>query len=327
MSKLFRPKYRKYYFLFLVAVIIVGSSIILRQINLDTPKVEIGRVVETAVNWLIHNISDVLDTIKLSMTRVFNGFESAFLWIPWPAWVLLAGALGWWLASYKTALLVAGALLIVQAVGLWNEAMSTMALVSVAVLLTIIVSLPIGILAAKKDSFEGFLRPVLDAMQTIPAMVYLIPAVMILGVGKVPAILATMIFAIPPAIRLTNLGLRGVSADVKEAASAFGATGWQKLFKVEIPMAMNAIMTGVNQATMMSVSMVVIAAFIGAGGLGYNVLFALQRVRIGSGFEAGLAILAIAIVLDRLTQALANNGSKKSIKKKNKTVDKLEKEV
>jgi glycine betaine/proline transport system permease protein len=198
------------------------------------------------------------------------------------------------------------ALSIVQAVGLWNEAMSTMALVVAAVVLTVAISIPIGIVAAHSDVFEGLIRPVLDGMQTIPTLIYLIPVVMLLGVGKVPAVLATMVFAVPPAIRLTNLGIRQVSASAKEAAVSFGASWWQLLTKVEIPMATRTIMTGINQSTMMAVSMVIIAAFIGAGGLGYSVIMSLNRVQVGKGFEAGLAILAIAIVLDRLTQALAS---------------------
>jgi glycine betaine/proline transport system permease protein len=234
--------------------------------------------------------------------------ELFFLWVPWLVWVVLVGTLGWRVVSLRTGLLVGGGLLIIQFVGLWVEAMRTVALVGTAMILTFIIAVPIGIIASFSDRFEGVLRPVLDAMQTIPSMVYLIPAVMLLGVGKVPAIAATLIFAIPPTIRLTNLGLRQVPVEVKEAAIAFGASRWQLLIKVEMPMALRTIMAGVNQSTMMSVSMVVIAAFIGAGGLGYSVLFALDRVKIGDGFEAGLAILAIAIVLDRLTQALGKLG-------------------
>jgi glycine betaine/proline transport system permease protein len=299
---------RKHMRILALVAIILGVAllaIVLRQFNINTGKVPLGKGVELLIDWVIINLSPVLEAIKLVFTKLFVAVETSFLWMPWPAWIILMGALGWWLASYKVGILIGCSLAIIQLVGLWAEAMSTMALVGVAVILTTVIAIPIGVWAARSDRVESFLSPILDAMQTIPGMVYLIPAVMILGVGKVPAIAATMIFAIPPAIRLTNLGLRNVSPEVKEAASAFGASLWQKLTKVEIPMAIKSIMTGINQATMMSVSMVVIAAFIGAGGLGYSVLFALDRVRIGSGFEAGLAILAIAIVLDRLTQSLA----------------------
>src|SRR3990172_861509 len=238
--------------------------------------------------------------------RKFMRLEVFFLWVPWPVWVVFVGLLAWRLVSLGTGLLLGGGLLIIQLVQLWDEAMSTVALVGTAVLLAIILAIPIGIIASRSNRIDAVIRPILDAMQTIPSLIYLIPVVMLLGVGKVPAVLATMVFGMPPAIRLTNLGLRQVPVDVKEAARAFGASGWQMLVKVELPLALRTIMAGVNQSTMMSVSMIIVAAFIGAGGLGYSVLFALDRVRIGPGFEAGLAILAIAIVLDRLTQALAN---------------------
>lgn len=296
---------RRYVILFFILAALAVATVLLRQFDLNTPKLPLGRSAEVALDWGIIYLSPILETIKLSVSRVFLVVETAFHWLPWPVGVLLVGWLGWRLASRRTGLMVMGALLIIQAVGLWNEAMSTMSLVVTALILTVLIAIPIGIIAAHSNLFEGIIRPLLDAMQTIPSLVYLIPVVMLLGVGKVPAIMATMVFAIPPAIRLTNLGLRQVSATVKEAATAFGASWWQLLVKVEIPLALRTIMTGVNQSTMLSVSMVIIAAFIGAGGLGYSVLFALNRVKVGSGFEAGLAILAIAIVLDRLTQALA----------------------
>ena len=309
-----RRTLRRYIVFVIMAAVLVAGAIFLRRVELNTPKVPLGQGVESAVDWAIIYLSPVLETIKLAISRVFMAMETAFLWLPWPVWILLVGALGWRLASVRTGLLVAIALLVIWAVGLWSEAMSTLSLVGVAVILTIVIAIPIGIIAARNDPFENIIRPVLDGMQTIPSMVYLIPAVMLLGVGKVPAVFATMIFAVPPAIRLTNLGLRQVPQEVKEAARAFGASAWQLLIKIEIPMALRTIMTGINQSTMMSVSMTVIAAFIGAGGLGYSVLFALDRVRIGSGFEAGLAVLAIAIVLDRLTQALAKPREPRQVK-------------
>lgn len=289
---------------------LVGAAVFLRQFEFDlsTPRAPMGGGVEVVVDWAIINLSPALETIKLGLTRVFLAMESFLLWVRWPVWVMFMGLLGRRLASTRTGLLVGGGLLVIQFVGLWAEAMSTVALVSTAMILTIVIAIPIGIIASRSDRFEGALRPILDAMQTIPAMVYLIPAVMLLGVGKVPAIAATLIFAIPPAIRLTNLGLRQVPVEAKEAARAFGASNWQLLIKVEMPMALKTIMAGINQSTMMAVSMIVIAAFIGAGGLGYSVLFALDRVRIGPGFEAGVSILAIAIILDRLTQALGKIG-------------------
>ncbi len=304
MKRTSQRNFIRYVIFILIVAALAVAAVFLRQVELNTPKVPLGRGVESALDWAIIYLSPALETIKLSITRVFVVVETFFLWVPWPVWVVFVGLLAWRVASLGTGLLAGGGLLIIQLVKLWDEAMSTVALVGSAVLLAIILAIPIGIITSRSNRLDSFMRPILDAMQTIPSMVYLIPAVMLLGVGRVPAIAATMIFGIPPAIRLTNLGLRQVPADVKEAARAFGASGWQMLVKVELPLALRTIMAGVNQSTMMSVSMVVIAAFIGAGGLGYSVLFALDRVRIGPGFEAGLAILVIAIVLDRLTQAL-----------------------
>ncbi len=289
----------------MVIVATVGTSIVLQGVELDTPRAPLGKGVEAIMDWAIVTLSPALEAIKLVLSRIFTAIEWLFLTIPWPVWIMLIGLLGWLLVSVLTGLLIAGSIFIIQLLDLWNEAMSTLALVSTAMLVTVIIAIPVGIIAAKNERFNVILRPILDAMQTIPALVYLIPAIMLLGVGKVPAIAATLIFSIPPAIRLTSLGIRQVPVEVKEAALAFGSTRWQLLIEAEIPLALRTIMAGINQSTMMAVSMVVIAAFIGAGGLGYSVLFALDRVRVGAGFEAGLAILIIAIVLDRLTQALA----------------------
>ena len=308
MSGIAQRKSTRYVISILIVAILAGAAIFLQEVNLDIPKIPLGRGVESALDWAIIYLSPALETIKLNITKVFVSVETFFLWVPWPVWVVFVGLSAWRLASIGVGLLAGGGLLIIQSVKLWDEAMSTVALVGTAVLLAIILAIPIGIITSRSNRIDAVIRPILDAMQTIPSMVYLIPAVMLLGVGKVPAIAATMIFGIPPAIRLTNLGLRQVPADVKEAARAFGASGWQTLVKVELPLALRTIMAGVNQSTMMSVSMIIVAAFIGAGGLGYSVLFALNRVRVGAGFEAGLAILVIAIVLDRLTQALSRVG-------------------
>ena len=308
MSGTAQRKFMRYVIFILVMAALAVAAVFLRQFDLNTPKLALGNGVESALDWAIVYLSPALETIKLGISKVFKALEVFFLWVPWPVWVVFVGLLAWRLVSLGTGLLLGGGLLIIQLVQLWDEAMSTVALVGTAVLLAIILAIPIGIIASRSNRIDAVIRPILDAMQTIPSLIYLIPVVMLLGVGKVPAVLATMVFGMPPAIRLTNLGLRQVPVDVKEAARAFGASGWQMLVKVELPLALRTIMAGVNQSTMMSVSMVIIAAFIGAGGLGYSVLLALNRVRVGAGFEAGLAILAIAIVLDRLTQALSRVG-------------------
>ncbi len=285
------------------------AAVIFRRVELNTPDVPVGDVPEAVVDWSVVNLSPVLDTIRRAISQLYNAVETyVFLWIPWPVWVVAIGLLAFRVISPGIGLLLAGGLLLVQLMGVWENAMITIALVSTSMILTVIIAIPLGIAASRSNRLETIMRPALDAMQTVPSFVYLLPAVMLFSVGKVPAILATLVFSIPPTIRLTNLGLRQVSPEAKEAALAFGATAMQLLVKVEIPLALRTIMAGVNQSTMMAVGMVIIAAFIGAGGLGYDVLFATNRVRVGMGFEAGLAVLMVAIVLDRLTQALGKIG-------------------
>ena len=188
---------------------------------------------------------------------------------------------------------------------LWDLSMETLALVLSSALLALIIGIPLGILSAKNNILFHVVKPALDFMQTMPSFVYLLPALIFFGLGNVPGMIATVVFAMPPAIRLTNLGIRQVPKELTEVADAFGSTGWQKLSKVELPVALPTIMAGVNQCIMLSLSMVVVAAMIGARGLGYQVLFGIQRVDIGMGFEAGLAIVIIAIFLDRITQRLS----------------------
>ena len=188
--------------------------------------------------------------------------------------------------------------------GLWAEGMSTVALMATAVFICTLIGLPMGILAAKFRTFGAISRPVLDGMQTIPSFVYLIPAIMFFGIGNVPGILATVIFALAPIVRLTELGIRQVDAEVVEAGNAFGATPWQMLVKIELPLALPTIMAGLNQTVMMALAMTVIAAMIGAGGLGAKILYSIQRVDLATGAEAGISILIIAMVLDRILQGI-----------------------
>ena len=193
-------------------------------------------------------------------------------------------------------------LLLIWDLRLWPETMETLSLVIVGAAISLVIGIPIGILSAKSTRLESFMRIFLDFMQTMPSFVYLIPAIIFFGLGEVPGVIATVIFAMPPAIRLTELGIRQIPKELVEVADAFGATPVQKLIKVELPVAIPTIMAGVNQCIMLALSMTVIASMIGAGGLGYQVLYGIQRVDIGTGFEAGLAIVIIAIILDRLTQ-------------------------
>jgi glycine betaine/proline transport system permease protein len=258
-------------------------------------------VVSRNSHWMFLFFFEPLSAaIDFSLRRV----EALLLWLPWP---VLIGAIflvakqirGWRLGTGLSLCLFALGWL-----GLWSESMQTLALMVTAVYLALLLGIPLGIWSAQSDRVEKLLRPVLDAMQTMTAFVYLIPVVLFFGVARVPSIIATVIYALPPVIRLTNLGLRAVSPDVLEAARAFGSTERQILRKVRLPLALPAIMVGVNQTIMMALSIVVIAALIGAGGLGDVVLKSLRRLQVGSALEAGLAIVLLAIVLDRLTQGV-----------------------
>jgi glycine betaine/proline transport system permease protein len=206
----------------------------------------------------------------------------------------------WWMS-----LIMVVFLLLIGSFGYWKLSMMTLALTASAVVVSLAVGIPIGILMAKSDLAESIIRPVLDAMQTMPSFVYLIPALMLFGLGKVPALFATLIYAVPPVIRLTNVGIRQVSESVVEASRAFGANFWQRLFDVEMPLAVPSIMVGINQTTMMALAMVVIASMIGARGLGLEVLLAINRIEVGRGFEAGISIVFLAIIIDRITHAMA----------------------
>jgi len=212
--------------------------------------------------------------------------------------------LAWRLAGWKVSLFTLAGMFLVDGMGMWSDAMKTLALVLASTSFALVVALPTGIWASRHDQVARIIRPILDFMQTMPAFVYLIPAVLFFRLGKVPGAMATVIFAMPPAVRLTNLGIRRVSEEAVEAARAFGGSDRQVLFKVQLPQALPTIMAGVNQTIMLALSMVVIAAMIGAGGLGQQVLRGIEQLKIGLGFESGLAVVILAILLDRLTQSL-----------------------
>ena len=260
-----------------------------------------NRMTHPMFRYFFDPLSDVIDA---ALRRV----EGALLWLPWPVLVLGFFLLGARLGGLRLGLLAAVCLLMMGWMGLWAESMKTLALMGVAVAIALLIGIPVGIFAARHDRFEAALRPFLDAMQTMPAFVYLIPVLLFFGVARVPAVIATVIFALPPAIRLTNLGIREVDPAATEAAASFGSTPRQTLFKVQIPLAMPTIMAGVNQTIMAALGIVVIAALIGAGGLGREVLVSLQRLEVGKALEAGLAIVFLAILLDRLSDALTRQG-------------------
>ncbi len=262
--------------------------------------------IQTFIKWLIVAWGPFFDGMSSLLLGVLLQIEAFLKWVPWWAWVATVVLMSWKLShSFFKSILPGLLIMTIGMFGLWEVAMETLGIVIVAVLISLLAGIPTGIGMAVSDRFNAFTMPLLDAMQTMPSLVYLIPALMLFGLGKVPGVIATVIYAIPPVIRLTNLGIRQVSRDVQEAAVVFGASRWQLLKEVRFPLAIPTILAGINQTTMMALSMVVIASMIGAGGLGEEVLKATNRIDVGKGFEAGWAIVVLAIVIDRISQAAA----------------------
>ena len=273
---------------------------------MQLPKLPVGYGVEVLVDWIENYLGWLLDAISAALGFLIGGLQDLLLAIPIPLLILIAAVVVWFVTrrDIKLAAVTAIGLILIWDLNLWSLSMLTLALVLVSTIFALALSIPLGIVAARSDTMNSVLRPILDFMQTMPSFVYLIPAVIFFGLGNVPGAIATVVFAMPPALRLTNLGIRQVPTELIEVADAFGSTPWQKLVKVQLPVALPTIMAGVNQCIMLALSMTVIASMIGAGGLGYQVLVGIQRVDIGGGFEAGLAIVIIAIILDRITQNL-----------------------
>jgi glycine betaine/proline transport system permease protein len=256
------------------------------------------------VDTLVANYGDVFRQISDTLLWAIVNLETLLRMTPWWLMLVIVGAVAFH-ATRKivTTLVIVGLLFLVGAVGLWEKLMQTLALMLVATSISVLIGIPLGVLSARSNRLRSGLMPLLDIMQTMPSFVYLIPVLMLFGLGKVPAIFATVIYAAPPLIRLTDLGIRQVDNEVMEAINAFGANRWQQLFGVQLPLALPSIMAGINQTTMMALSMVVIASMIGARGLGENVLTGIQTLNVGRGLEAGLAIVILAVVIDRITQA------------------------
>ncbi len=273
----------------------------------DFPEILIplGEWINIAVDWLTITLEPFFDVITWLIREPLVGIEHFLWWLPWWAVIVIFAGVAWRFAGRRIAVVAVGGMLFIGAMGLWDETMTTLAIIVTSVAASIIVGIPTGIFAARNNRFEATLRPFLDGMQTMPSFVYLIPAVFFFGLGKVPAVVATVIYAVPPSIRLTNLGIRQVAAEVVEAGKAFGCTPMQLLFKIQLPLAMPTIMAGVNQTIMMALAMVVIASMIGASGLGLEVLRGIQRLDVGQGFLAGISIVIIAIIIDRVSMALA----------------------
>ncbi len=268
----------------------------IRQVTADA--------IDDAVSWMTRSGSWLFNGLSTVIEFALNWIENVLGWIPWPALILGLALLSLAAGGTRLFLFTIIALLFVGFMDLWNNTIDTIALMAVAVTIAVSLGLPMGVLGARSRRVDNLMRPVLDGMQTMPSFVYLLPGILFFGLGKPAGIFATIIYAIPPVIRLTTLGIRQVSGETVEAARSFGATPSQVLTKVQIPMALPTIMAGINQTTMLALSMVTIASMVAAGGLGDNVLRALQKNQPGNGAIAGLAIVFLAIVIDRLTQSV-----------------------
>jgi len=260
--------------------------------------------IDNNFEWVVENWGEQLEIAFLPLLHLIVAIENLFIWLPW--YVIIAVVVGIAFIATRDWKVTAGIgalTFFIGALGIWEPAMKTMALMLTSTLLAVAGGIPLGITMARSDRFQALMLPILDIMQTMPIFVYLIPFVMLFGPGKIPALLATIVFAVPPVIRLTSLGIRNVDPEVVEAYTSFGATKRQLLFSVQFPLALPTIMAGINQTTMMALSMVVIASMIGAGGLGYQVLQGIQRLEMSRGLLAGLGIVFLAVIFDRIAQA------------------------
>ncbi|MFC7681293.1 ABC transporter permease [Paenibacillus sp. GCM10028914] len=266
------------------------------------PKIPLAEWIESLVSWMEDYLAGFFDVIATVIESIVGAFSDLFL-LPHPLiFIVIFGILAFWAGRLPLTLFTVIGFLIIDNLGYWTQTIDTLSLVLTSALISVLLGVPIGIWCAYSKTASRIIIPLLDFMQTMPAFVYLLPAVTFFSLGVVPGVIASVIFAIPPTIRLTQLGIKQVSEELTEAADAFGSTAGQKLFKVQLPLAMPTLMAGVNQTIMLSLSMVVIASMIGAQGIGAEVYRAVTQLQIGKGFEAGLAVVILAIVLDRFTQ-------------------------
>ncbi|MDR4933135.1 proline/glycine betaine ABC transporter permease [Companilactobacillus paralimentarius] len=277
------------------------------------PQIPLAHWIDNFVDWLVQ-FTGFFNAITNFIGSINNTFQWLFDIIPIWLFIVLVIALTYYVnrdqQNWGLLIFEFLGLLLIWNLDYWRDMTQTLTLVLTSSLIALVIGIPLGILMAKSHTAEIILKPILDFMQTMPAFVYLIPAVALFGIGMVPGIVASVIFAMPPTVRMTNMGIREVPDELIEAADSFGSTEWQKLFKVELPIAKTSLMAGVNQSMMLSLSMVVIASMIGAMGLGTKVYFAVGRNDAGNGFSAGLAIVILAIILDRLTQSLTRTRRK-----------------
>lgn len=286
-------------------------------------KLPVANWVESITDWMTSNFSSIFSFLQTTGQTVMEGITALLLMIPPFVFIVLLTLAAFFISNKKWGLTIFTfiGLLFIYNQQLWTDLMNTVTLVLLSSLVSIVIGVPLGILMAKSNKAQSIITPILDFMQTMPGFVYLIPAVAFFGIGMVPGVFASVIFALPPTVRFTNLGIRQVPKELVEASDSFGSTGWQKLFKLELPLAKNTIMAGINQTTMLALSMVVIASMIGAPGLGRGVLSALQRAQVGNGFVNGVALVILAIIIDRFTQNLnkkRTNSAKKKFSKKQK---------
>ncbi len=274
----------------------------------------LGEWVDRGVKFVIDNDGGTLERLGSGIGAMTEGIELALQAVP--VWMVTAIFVltGFWRVGWKFALFCLVCCLVIGGTGFWPQTMVTLALIIAATVISLIIGLPLGIWVARNDRVAAVVRPTLDFMQTMPAFVYLIPAAMLFGLGRVPGVLATVIFAMPPVVRLTSLGIRQVNKEQVEAGVTFGCTPMQVLLKVQIPGALPSIMAGINQTIMMALSMVIIASMVGAGGLGNDVLASIQRLDIGLGFESGLAVVLLAIMLDRITETVGAQRPRQSLR-------------
>lgn len=273
---------------------------------MEFPRIPIGDLVARGIDWLTINVDWFFDFLKILMSFLVDGLSDLLIAVPWFIMILVLAAMGWVLRSARFAILSLVGFLLIVGMDQWDNAMLTLSMVLIATLLAIIVAIPLGILAAQSDKVSAAVKPVLDFMQTMPAFVYLIPAVTFFSIGVVPGLFSTIIFALPPGVRMTELGIRGVEEDTVEAGHAFGAKRSEILFGIQLPLAVPTIMAGINQVIMLALSMAVIAGIVGADGLGKEVVSSIATLNLAKGVEAGLSVVFLAIFLDRFTGALGD---------------------
>lgn len=271
----------------------------------DLFQIDLGIYVETFVQWLTLNFQGFFDALTVAIKWIVFNIRFILDFIPWFIFILLIFLIGLKIRNWKSGITYALMITLVGLLGLWDEMLFTLSIVITSVFLCIVIGVPIGIYMAYSPKSETILKPLLDGMQTMPSFVYLIPAMIFFGLGTVPAVFATIIYSTPPCIRLTSLAIKSVPREMREAAYSFGSSRWQALTKVELPQAMPTIMAGINQTTMMAMSMVVISSMIGAKGLGENVLIAINRSDVAMGFNSGISIVFLAIIIDRITQQIS----------------------